>query len=234
MREHPIIMHPESVRAILDGTKTQTRRVVRIPPACTSHGRWPLPDEAFADGGPESPTCYPAGAARLPAPLRHFTQYLHMPYTGGDHGTDRVVTRIWPRWQSGDRLWVRETWSAEDFPTARSWGSPLFMPRWAVRLFLVVVRVRCERLQSITEEDARAEGTHWSGRWSDSFSGIAARGKYGDTVHRDVAAYAERWDQINGRKALNLWSDNPWVFALDFQTASALPSTTPNNRKQRQ
>ena len=69
------------------------------------------------------------------------------------------------------------------------WMSPIHMPRWASRITLEVVNVLVERLQQISEQDAKAEGVE------------------------SVAEYAALWDSING---VGSWAENPWVWVLCF------------------
>ena len=131
----------------------------------------------------------------------------------------------------GDRLWVREGWSAPitvlgavnwlrmgsgEKPVYRAdggalpsgygaWRSPLFMPRWASRIALRVTGVRVERLWDITEADALAEGVEPDplGRW------------YGSGYNTAVYAYEAEWDRINGKRAP--WASNPWVWVVEFR-----------------
>ena len=220
--DHPILFSAPMIRALLAGTKSQTRRIVRFPSECFAHGRQPCPDRSFVNRGLAGPD-----------------EYLSAAYGGGDY-TDpaEVYARVYARMQTGDRLWVRETWRTEerdsdavdgirfraddafvpiantkeaadawvaarprgagpDSPQPDPWRPSIFMPRWASRLSLEVTRVRVERVQSITEEDARAEGV----------GPVTTRGSR--------AAYAKLWDSINGRKAA--WSANPWCFVIDFR-----------------
>jgi len=127
--EHPIIFSAKSVRAILAGQKTQTRRVVKLRATDGKCSRncsgidlslaWP--DRGIGGGG-----------------------YLKIPCRDG--ATQRVDC---PYGGVGDRLWVKEAWRNR---------SPIFMPRKFSRLTLLIVAVRCEQLQEITMADARAEG----------------------------------------------------------------------------
>ena len=111
--------------------------------------------------------------------------------------------------QQGDRLWVRETWMdsrGED----RRWKSPVTMPRWASRITLEVESVRVERLQEISEEDAKAEGIdgwHWDG---DVLPFVAANRH----LHPAVLKYALLWQSINGPGS---WAENPWVWVVTFR-----------------
>jgi hypothetical protein len=172
--EHGTLFKAPLVRAILDGTKWQTRRLVTpwtslLNGAHCSHPTWQRLDfnNAFVDRGPS-----PAGN---PGPYLQVAE----PSTGARH-------RVYPRVMVGDRLWVRETWDVPegsddprevvyraDFTEsdereaakvarlapglARRWRPSLHMPRWASRLTLDVTRVRVEPLQEITEAES-AEG----------------------------------------------------------------------------
>jgi hypothetical protein len=219
--ERPILFSDAMVRAILAGTKTQTRRVI----AGASGAFWDHrsytgtverdgvlrfrvgPDGEIANGSPE---------VRCP------------------HGA------------VGDRLWVREAWRAEErasdlvdgvrfrsddvfvpiqnTPEAaeawvdaydngrhkQRWRPSIFLPRWASRLTLEVTSVRVERVQSISEEDARAEGfTRHAAGWSAGGRGYdALTARY---------AFAELWDSINGTRPGCSWSANPWVWCVSFK-----------------
>lgn len=138
----------------------------------------------------------------------------------------------------GCSLWVRETWMpaidagggpfryAADYDAEgragmaelQRWRSPRVMPKNASRLALTVLWVRLERLQAISEEDARAEGVEpagvfWHGR----------RTKVGGRTLHDTArgAYASLWDWLNGHRPGARWEDNPWVWAIGFQRLAA-------------
>lgn len=181
-KEKSIIFSTEMVKAILDGRKTQTRRVIKPQP----------PDFATLQMFGEIPSCF--------------------------YCADKTQTKIKMPHHVGDTLWVRETWWANkdnwhdadtflhkaDFPidgysdvSDYKWRSSRYMPRVAARLFLEVVNVRVERVQCITEEDARAEGCI----------------EFGLTA-RD--AFIELWDSIYAKKGYG-WDANPWVWVYDFK-----------------
>jgi hypothetical protein len=232
MTDRPILFSAPMVRAILAGTKTQTRRVVAEPRAAKLYGRRAVPERHFADDG------FGDG------------MYLHWAYTGGDLGDDILSTRVYcPFGKPGDRLWVKEAirhvgdgfsvFIADGEPTkADAWlwkvkALPgMYCPRGLSRITLEVTGVRVERLQAITEEDARAEGVSPIGEdigcpcegedeepgphipaCSWSHEGIDPYAE----PHR--AAFAVLWDALNGKRAP--WASSPWVWVVEFRRVEA-------------
>lgn len=198
MKERPIPFTAESVRAILAGKKTMTRRVVKPQPTWP----WDQPPVWVDEEG-----------------------YYHSG-TGSYLGTKSDVRS--PYGVPGDLLWVRETWgfsaqlplSAHNeaswlaYPDLRGykadtpdgnwcWRSSLFMPRWASRLTLRVTSVRCERLQEINEWDVLEKGID-----------VPADGKHSNRVD-----FAQFWDTINARRGYS-WESNPFVWVVSFEVQS--------------
>jgi len=228
MRERPILFSGPMVRAILDGTKTQTRRVVK-----------------------------PAGAllAMSWSPL-HPERGLRVTTRTGKHSTHTgpvsEALSACPYGEPGDRLWVRETWglhghgdytwwcrdsikgrTADDLALSYEvayaadatseydhWRPSIHMPRWASRLTLEVTSVRVERLHAITEDDARAEGVDWSRpepygeRWDDDREDPREVGypPAGASFARDN--FRRLWSSINRSES---WAANPWVWVVGFK-----------------
>lgn len=206
MKERPIIFSGESVRAILADQKTQTRRIVKPQPP--------------AVGGASAVFRYADGWR----------------FGGVDYRDDSRLERC-PHGVAGDRLWVREKWAVRrlragfwlEFPDGKNyhatrpdaeryakgdgWRSPIHMPRWASRLTLELVSVRVERLQDISEEDAKAEGiaepAPVHGRWCDP-----KRGREGHWSYRKP--FSRAWDAIHSAGA---WEANPWVWRVEFRRA---------------
>ena len=275
MRERPVLFSAPMIRALLDGRKSQTRRVVnpdRLRVRLPREVRSDLPD--LVSGTTAPPGVYPAkihgmGAVSIVAPdgkslgVKPGEFHFVCPYADGDthlgdYGDGRKRWTITPR---ESRLWVREAWNLFDperdgIPATRlgpraphvgcmndepirwsacyaadgpldhpthgqaRWKPSIHMPRWASRITLEVTGVRVERVQEISGADAVAEGVRWGGRWSDSFSGIAARDKYGESIDRNVAAFAGLWDAINGARPGCAWADNPFVWCIAFRRAT--------------
>lgn len=195
MKSRPILFSGTMVRAILDGRKTQTRRVVKGAPVYVTPfiGRDNQPTHEFG---------------------LHYThervinKHVHCPYG-----------------QPGDRLWVRETWGVvcgagrrtvyradgdpmqafypgESIPM--KWTPSIHMPRWASRLTLEVVNVRVERLQAISEADARAEG-------------FAADSPDAPFIVTARDAFRHKWLDLYGAES---WNANPWVWVVKFKRVS--------------
>lgn len=205
MKERPILFSATMVRALLDSSKTQTRRVVKPQPPDTTIGitTWYHPD-----------------------PRTHFYAW-----TDNGEGDVELANEGWckpcPYGQPGDRLWVREAWSTHacfdsrspsSMPGLRSfhyWADgdrntgkkrpSIHMPRWASRITLEIVSVRVERLQDISEADCWAEGIHEVRSAGDDHGDL--RG----SVRQD---YKALWESINGDGS---WDENPWVWAVEFK-----------------
>ncbi len=167
MKERPILMNSAMVRATVAGTKTQTRRIIKLPPAPAALGEW----QASTIGGENGGRTAAGNEVPLQAVIWH---------------TRTGKTLSCPHGQPGDRLWVRETWYCDHFevqkgpylevPEAREllvyradnerpyeaeqpvWRPSIHMPRWASRILLEIVSVRVERLNDCSEADAKAEG----------------------------------------------------------------------------
>ena len=214
MKERPILFSGPMVRALLDGNKTQTRRVVNgLHPDCASvraiRNEYGEIDWKFYDQ------------------FDRLTQAARCPYG-----------------KPGDRLWVREAWRtskvADELKPSQLVGgscSPIwyeaqnevpfhpsdfgklrpsmFMPRWGSRIMLEITGVRVERLQDISDDDCLAEGIAQVVR--ERLPSIQQCGEY-DAIDVDpVAEYRALWETINGSGA---WDVNPWVWVVEFRRLS--------------
>lgn len=199
------------VRAILEGRKTQTRRMVKPVRGFERHNilKYGLPHAADT-----------------------WAVWWH------SEETDRVgCLQDCPYGAPGDRLWVRETWKCdqvwnqfspieigpreadilfladEQSPSRKGvyWGKTrpsIFMPRWASRITLEVTDVRAERLQEISEADAISEGIQVD--------------ECGHVIREDdpinwggaIWEFAKVWESINGKGS---WAQNPWVWVVEFK-----------------
>jgi hypothetical protein len=211
-KARPIIFSAESVRAILAGTKTQTRRLVKWKP------REPGLNLGFS--GLE------AGAYANDNPA---TGWVLRSRDGRGTWNDRTHPLKCRYGLEGDLLWVREAWAdcgtyyryfaTDHVHELRKRRSAARMPRVASRITLRVERVRVERLWSITEEDAAAEGVvriersvHLHGR----LDGYGIEGTPPEHAHTTrVNAYRAYWDALNASRGFG-WALNPWVWVVEF------------------
>lgn len=183
MKERPILMNAPMVRALLDGTKTQTRRIAK-----EFHG---LEVDAILKRYPNQSGC-PYGK-----PGDHlWVREKHRPIFGQTCGLIAVDYQANPQ-----EKWER----MRDHAGKPKWTSSIHMRREYSRIQLEIVSVRVERLQAISEVDAKAEGV---AEWA---RGACADGNpHGYT---DVGYYSLLWEQINGADS---WDANPWVWVIEF------------------
>ncbi|ECW3128376.1 hypothetical protein F3Y86_24030 [Salmonella enterica] len=213
MKERGMIFNAEMVRAILDGKKTQTRRIMAIQPEHSELGlRRVIDSKNGRDNG------------------KYF-------WSQSDARGLKMRSKVFgcPYGEVGDRIWVRETYQGPlfdyehmesyledsskfykpEFCVYRADGKPapefydaddnlhcgwrpsIHMPRWASRITLEITGVRVERLNSITESDAEAEGVTDTG--------------FGDLL---VDGYRYLWKSIYGEES---WAANPWVWVIEFK-----------------
>lgn len=225
MKERPILFSAPMVRAILDGSKTQTRRIVKPQPFIDEMGNFCWNGMNFGQDfdGPH----IQAIASPLPSSR---TKRVHCPYG-----------------KRGDRLWVRETWMpgydheadhengpqvsilyradnegrtvaapnyelaeqweleySEDGDPPPSWRPSIHMPRWASRITLEITGVRVERLRDISEANCLAEGCTGGHGSIPGYSYNATPSEY----------FQHIWTSINGA---GNWDANPWVWVVEFR-----------------
>lgn len=216
------------VRAILDGRKTQTRRIVKAK-----------------DSDPER-------CIILRTLMANVNEWR---FQGGRwfgiDGYDTLVFADCPYGAVGDRLWVRETWTPDhadfypNFPICYRadfgpeydrengkvfsseqnawfpfrWRPSIHMPRRASRISLEIAGVRVERLNDISEEDARAEGVAKMKRDPASshqwlFEPVFGCDHPSGTLGNARECFESGWNKINGPGS---WSANPWVWVIEFK-----------------
>ena len=235
MTERPILFNGPMVRAILDGLKTQTRRVIK-----------PQPPEWIREFG-----------------FTAFTPKRAISGRGNyeDSGPAEKFFKL-PYGVPGDRLWVRETWRPEELENGQdgirfcadkgfqnidntkeaadkwlisydnkkclySWRPSIHMPRWASRINLEITDVRVQKIQDISESDAQAEGIQ-------SFTKDQKVFKYWpcdpvdgdmkctwvDLPRSNIEAFRCLWDSINLDRGFG-WDKNPYVWTIDFRVITS-------------
>lgn len=190
MKEKPILFSGPMVRAILEGRKTQTRRVVKHIPALGWPEQW---CEKYGNDSPDTKA--------MLGDYRKFCPY-------GQPGDRLWVRETWrPAVITKDTIkcdYRADGWSPEC--TAR-WKPSIHMPRWASRINLEIVSIRVERLNDISQKDAMAEGAPPSHPTIDA---VSREFGYPDFSR---SWFAQLWESINGQGS---WNQNPWVWVIEF------------------
>lgn len=211
MKERGILFSAPMIRALLAGTKTVTRRIVKDVPPKTSawvvnperDGKW-WPADGYDYVGDGIPCPFGAPGDRL------WVREAWRTVESLDELSPAQLLESVPVHYEADRA-VRGVFRE---PTGR-YRHARFMPRWASRIMLEVVSVRVERLHEITEDDARREGVDISKPWK-----MLVNGEPGDVHffnHRD--AFAHLWAAVNGGES---WRANPFVWRVEFKRLGAI------------
>ncbi|EMM7212589.1 hypothetical protein WJH64_000694 [Klebsiella pneumoniae] len=242
MKERGMIFNSEMVRAILDGRKTQTRRIMKVQPESNQLGLLLITDSTkHSDIG-----------------KYHWAESN----ATGNHVRSKLFSS--PFGAVGERIWVRETWATlgneegcyvdwednlckgDERSAARiyrasceqrpgdyglwsipddaywkphtkehkfegAWRPLIHMPRWASRILLEITDVRVERLNAISEEDARAEGIIDGGCLN---CGEPEPCGCANPEPDATDAFAYLWQSIYGQ---DNWNANPWVWVIEFK-----------------
>lgn len=218
MRERPILFSTPMVQAILAGKKTKTRRIVKWQPyhegESINFNFSGMSLGHYCTGVPES-------------------GYVLYSRGGGGCWNQRTKPIHCPYGKPGDILWVREAWSKDknneyvyranygtteddSFPPSMfKWRPSIFMPREACRIKLRITDIRVERLQDISEDDAKAEGV--SLNYGASDERVCRFQKYRD-------AFRALWDSLNKKRGYG-WDTNPWVWVIEFEKLAANKSS---------
>lgn len=234
-----ILFSGPMVRAILNGRKTMTRRVLSPHTAFFSSAPnefWSHADlsRAFVDGEPEH-----GQHLHVPCHAVECERCLEMGWDGTSH-------RLWPQYEPGDLLWVGESFHAYHWDRPRAvyradyadktcrvrtqiesyevgkWSPSIHMPRWASRITLEVTGVKVERLQEISEEDALAEGF--------TFHALAS-GDIPAGAH-PIHSFRKLWDSLNAKRGYG-WDDNPYVTVVQFSVFKLNVDEVLRDRKNR-
>jgi len=222
MKETGIILSGNHSKLILEGNKTMTRRVITKHNSIIGEGGdW---TKLHWDGTEIYTEYAPSGFSppkiehKAPLPFidgkPETGQYLHVPY---DWTEDMTIYRVYPRYEVGDRLWVKETWASlnrynhlkpSEIPRTATiyylasieydpFGMGIirpsrFMPRWTSRITLEVTEVRVERLNQISESDVTKEGVD------------------------NLVTFMLLWDRLNKKRGYE-WKSNCWVWVITFK-----------------
>lgn len=238
MSEYPILFKPKMVQAILDGRKSQTRRVMKPQPPSEGEVKIHIPKPVYGD--------WPIGHM-YKAPAGTHKAKLN-PFAAVSVKDDRWDTWLgikpaefeWisPYGKPGDALWVRETYAVteryddyrpSDVPegtqvwyqaggkryesfTDDVWRGKrrpsIYMCRWMSRLTLEITDVRVERVCHISPQDAASEGVPVLSGATGSPDSL--------TAGLLVDQFRQLWDEINLERGYP-WKDNPWVWVIKFE-----------------
>ena len=203
VKERPILFNGPMVRAILEGCKTQTRREIKNNPLLNAG----FTDEFILLPGNASAFVCPFGVVgdRLWVKETFAAWYRTCIEAPLEY---EVIAGNLSQWiEERGQQDVQIAYRADGEDDEGGWRPSIFMPRWASRITLEITDVRVQRLQEITEEDARAEGCH--PKINDSLPDWTAK-----------ESFKILWDSLNAKRGLD-WDKNPWVWALSFKRVDA-------------
>jgi hypothetical protein len=223
MTEKPILFSGEMVRAILDGRKTMTRRVVKPQP-------------------PNATIKYEYGRLvqyQMRGSCWNEVKYWHSPY--GQPGDRLWCRESWyyeehmhdktagePDLPDG-RYRARLVYRADrpDYPVnigvgGHGWRPSIHMPRWASRITLEVAGIRVERVTETSQDDAISEGVMAYDGWQTQEYREALRqaeeaGTKPPLGFSPVKRFRHLWDSINGKRPGCSWAESPWVWVVEFR-----------------
>ena len=197
MKSRPILFSAPMVRALMAGTKTQTRRPLR-------DGTWLDPKE---------------GVIRMCSVGNGVTGFQSVACPYGVPGDQLWVRETWAhhvqaqsaeRDEDGPFVYAADGPQALQARLASKWTPGIHMFRWASRITLEITAVRVERLQDISEADAQAEGIEYSER----FGGYCIGEAQHFNSHDPRESYWSLWEAINGPGSVEA---NPWAWCLSFK-----------------
>lgn len=210
--EHPIIFSTEMVKAILEGRKTMTRRIIKPQPAHVEvcGGEATL----YKDNDNEMKWKYQVGDrlwVKETFVIENDMEYGYSeeelkqwekdrPIKTENGGFDWGIYHLIPHYKATEPEPNIVPDYVDDFDDKTRWSPSIFMPRWASRITLEITGIRVERLQEITPENCLAEGI------------------CGDYTVRDgwPVLFGNLWDSLNAKRGYG-WSVNAWVWVIEFR-----------------
>ena len=211
MKERPILFNAEMVKAIISGRKTQTRRVLKVQPDEDGLLLF-LPSSRWLDTSEREYNC-PFGNVGDQLWVRETWQGPLVDYDDA-YSMFKDPT---PYQKVENCVYKADGGPCPEFTDADDelrygWKASIHMPRWASRIDLLITGVRVERLNDISEEDARDEGVKPAGdmlpNYPDTF--LTPNGDFA-TAH---VAFKRLWESIYGA---DNWQANPWVWVIEFE-----------------
>lgn len=201
MKEHGMIFNAEMVRALLDGRKTQTRRPIKPQPELTSGSGFSWNGAVYGAGSNARETNRNFAHTKCPYGKPGDRIWVRETFRVHSRATD-VATLVYRANEKNS--WTEQTHrvpvAACNKPVSpEKWTPSLHMPRWASRILLEITDVRVERLNDISEENAKAEGAP------------TECSVIGD---KHFLGFRTLWKSIYGE---DNWQVNPWVWVIEFK-----------------
>lgn len=204
----PILFNMDMVRAILDGRKTVTRRLMKpqLPDTCPECMY--IHNEYIYDTNAQEVYCASCGE-----PLYKSGISYKVPYQPGD---TMYVRETWNKCGNGYRY--KADWEKDDIADIAKWRPSIHMPKGAARIWLKVMDVRVERLQDMKPEDIRKEGMWLAitpNECKSQFNKIGAIHFYEEARKK----FSELWNSTLKKSDLARygWDANPWVWVIEFE-----------------
>ncbi len=212
MKEHPILFSAAMVRAILEDRKTQTRRVMKPQPILVD-GEWRFAGAGWT-GSKDVALFLPGHSLANRFPYGQIGDRLWVKETFGVHDTITTTPNDLPNFKSEDGRYhpvihfagkENYAWGMYGPPRKRS---SRFMPKSVARIWLEIVDVRVERVQRISQADAKAEGVRALKLEDGGFIPLCGSDY--------VGAYRNLWNELNAKRGYG-WDVNPWVWVIEFK-----------------
>ena len=218
MKERPILFSGEMVRAILDGRKTQTRRVINPQPIADGlyYEYKDIPWLKTGDPFPFIGHLCPYGTTNDLLWVRETWRAVEL-----DNGNDGILYKADNHFESiKNSQAAADLWcdAYADRKHGNKWRPSIFMPRWASRILLDVTDVQVERIQEISDGDAIKEGIHDVCHCGDYVESHGYHSGHGAVSMPGWATenFSSLWDSINAERG-HSWESNPWVWVVSFK-----------------
>jgi hypothetical protein len=217
MKEHPILFSTPMVQAILEGRKTQTRRVVEPQPRLHDENNWPW--KMTEKEGPVPYDCYFGQPGD-----RLWVRETFSNYRGFAEDVKPIAPLIFKADKDECDQYPCDLGDEIVYVSQREpWKPSIHMPKAAARIWLEVEEVRVERLHTISMEDAIAEGIHvkyWGGDKTQPYAyrpTVPTEPLATDYDRKPEESFQKLWQSINGGES---WEANPWVWVIKFKVLS--------------
>ncbi len=257
MNTKPIIFSIDMVRALVEGRKSMTRRVIKNQPD-TRHGRIDYENGVLKESSKISGCWHVNRQQTCPHGQKNSYLWVRETYKYWDWTDDGIP---WIKYAANNEtifhscipetwceklvdIWadlsIPENYNIDNAARDHKWRSPIYCPRWASRLTLKITDIRVERVQDISEEDAKAEGVHDDDFYLEGehdwnlcpkcggtklYNGFGeSLGVIPDLDCYECDTYKKRfkhlWNSLD-KKGEHSWESNPWIWVIEFELIKA-------------